>query len=116
MGTQTTEEDAVNALIPGLTAAAVMEMVEDPSSCAAFARGVWYEQQVMLRAQQDHLTTPQRLEWIKHLGKVAGLDAAPVSDPVQKEMPSINIIFKSRPEKNMTIEGQARVTGEPADD
>ena len=102
----TTPDDAVSALLPaGVSPAALMEMAEDPENASGYARMLWYEQNVVMRQMSPTLTPAQRLEWIKSLQKVGRLEAAPIAQNGLDSLPMIQIVFPTRPERNLDVKG-----------
>lgn len=94
MQTQTTPEDAVNAALPGVTPAAVLRAMDDPSVIIESARGDYYVNMGLMRRLMANPNTPigVRLEYMKHLSKVGRVEEPEVQQNAAR-LPTINIVF-----------------------
>ncbi len=119
--THTTSDDALAALSPGLTPAAVLEAMEDPRVFQQLARGMLYLSMVKMREQlQDpNLPIAQRMEANKQLAKWGMVDAATQPDQAFKGnlLPRIKIVMPhpAAAEPAITIEAEAPALPEPDD-
>lgn len=77
--TLTSPDDAVQALIPGLTPGALIEIAEDPEAAPTYARMAWYKRMVALMAKADSglLTVAQEMELTKLLQRAGRLENPP---------------------------------------
>ncbi len=104
--TQTTPEDAIEALMPGMSPAAVIEAMEDPGVFEQLSRGMLYEQMVTLRALAVNQSFPlsQRMELAKWLSKMGKVESPVQNLPTGAQLPMIQIVFPNA-HRTTTISG-----------
>ena len=90
----TSPTDAINALLPGVSPAAVMKAMEDPSVISETARGDLYILMGKMRLMMANSNTPlnAHIEWSKVLARLSRIERDEMGTPLDR-LPQINIIF-----------------------
>lgn len=94
---------AIEALLPvGVSAGGLIEAMDDPAVFPPMARGDMYRLMAYKRTmfENPNFTIPQRLEYMRVLMKVAGLEAREEM-PTAANLPSVKIIFQNHPPVSM---------------
>lgn len=103
----TTPTDAINALLPGVSPAAVMKAMEDPSVLSETARGDLYILMGKMRLIMANSNTPlnAHIEWSKVLARLSRIEREETGTPLDR-LPQINIIFPNSG-RTTTIQAKA---------
>lgn len=105
---QTTPDDAMQAALPGVSPAAVLEIMEDPTVAQPMARAQWLVEFDRMRrlTQNPNFPINQRMEWMRMLEKIGGVTAP---DIAQASGPAFSISINipqigATPAKTLTLE------------
>jgi hypothetical protein len=108
MSTQTTQDDAMRAVLPGISPGGLLEAIENPDVIRKTCLADYYVQLGMLRqlAASSAFTVSQRLEYMKLLARVGGIDRPSLEQIQHASLPSINIVLPGLPDQSVEIQGR----------
>jgi hypothetical protein len=87
--------EAQDQVIPGVSAGALLQAMENPEIFAEIARGDLYVQMARMREQARNPEMPvtQRMEYMKTLAKMGKVDNPSQADNPLASLPVISIVF-----------------------